>query len=132
MAYSGSLGLTGAVDFLGYQENPFQYMAQADVFVLSSLFEGFGNVIIEAMALGIPVIATDCPSGPAAIIHHGLNGYLVPIKDADGLAEQIQRVLEHPTERAEIVTEAKRSLGQYDLVMMLERYQTLYEGVLNA
>ncbi len=62
------LGLEDSVFFLGYQKNPFKFLYRSDVFVLSSLFEGFGNVITEAMACGLPIISTDCRSGPREII----------------------------------------------------------------
>ncbi|HEV7890130.1 MAG TPA: glycosyltransferase [Pyrinomonadaceae bacterium] len=87
------LGLKDCVRLLGFQENPYRYMAAADVFVLSSLFEGFGNVIVEAMACGAPVVATDCPYGPREIIRDGENGLLVEPASAASLARGILRVL---------------------------------------
>jgi glycosyltransferase involved in cell wall biosynthesis len=87
------LGLQGCVRLLGFHENPYRYMAAADVFVLSSLFEGFGNVIVEAMACGAPVVATDCPYGPRDIIRDGETGLLVEPASADSLARGILRVL---------------------------------------
>ena len=78
---------------IGFQKNPFKYISKAEVFVLSSFVEGFGNVIIEAMALGIPVISTDCPSGPGEIIDHGVNGFLVPVGDYRSIAEYILEIL---------------------------------------
>lgn len=62
------LGIDNKVIFLGYQKNPFKYLAKANIFVLSSLFEGFGNVIVESMACNTPVISTDCESGPREIL----------------------------------------------------------------
>lgn len=90
------LGLDGRVDLAGFQENPFSFMRQADVFVLSSAWEGFGNVLAEAMAQGTPVVSTDCPSGPAEILGDGEFGPLVPVGDAEALAGAIQAVLERP------------------------------------
>lgn len=81
------------VRLLGFQDNPYQYMAAADIFVLSSIFEGFGNVIVEAMASGAPIVATDCPYGPGEIIENGKNGLLVPTADPDALAAAILKVL---------------------------------------
>jgi glycosyltransferase involved in cell wall biosynthesis len=71
-------------------------MRQASVLALSSLWEGFGNVLVEAMACGTPVVATDCPSGPAEILQDGRYGPLVPMEDARALAEGILRCLEQP------------------------------------
>ncbi|HTB81773.1 MAG TPA: glycosyltransferase [Opitutaceae bacterium] len=83
------LGLADAVRFLGFQPNPFKYIAQADAFVLSSDWEGFGNVIVEAMALGVPVISTACPFGPPEIITSGENGLLAPVGSVESLADAI-------------------------------------------
>ncbi len=65
------LGLNDCVFFMGYQKNPFKFLSRSDVFVLSSLFEGFGNVITEAMACGLPIISADCESGPREILAPG-------------------------------------------------------------
>jgi glycosyltransferase involved in cell wall biosynthesis len=73
------LGVTDDIALPGFVENPFAYMARASVFVLSSAWEGFGNVIAEALACGCPVVSTDCPSGPAEILEHGKYGPLVPV-----------------------------------------------------
>ncbi|MCM2675726.1 glycosyltransferase [Alkalicoccobacillus plakortidis] len=65
MELTAELNLTEVVDFVGFQNNPYPYMKKADLFVLSSAWEGFGNVLIEAFAMGTTVVATDCPSGPS-------------------------------------------------------------------
>lgn len=90
------LGLADAVALPGFVENPYAYMAHASVFALSSVFEGFGNVVAEALAAGTPVVSTDCPSGPAEILANGQYGHLVPVGDADALADAIVATLQHP------------------------------------
>jgi glycosyltransferase involved in cell wall biosynthesis len=87
------LSIEGDIEMTGFQVNPFPYIAQADIFVLSSFYEGFGNVIVEAMALGIPVVATDCLSGPGEIIRNGENGFLVPVGDHDVMAARCLEIL---------------------------------------
>lgn len=90
------LGLQDAVRLLGFQKNPYAYMAAADVFVLSSIYEGFGNVVVEAMGTGRAVVSTDCPHGPREIITEGVDGMLVPPADAEALAAALSRVLTEP------------------------------------
>lgn len=86
------LGVAERVTFLGFQSNPYRHMASADVFVLSSRYEGFANVIVEAMVCGLPVIATDCPHGPGEILTDGQNGLLVPPGRPDLLAGAMRRL----------------------------------------
>jgi glycosyltransferase involved in cell wall biosynthesis len=89
-----TLGLDADVALLGYVENPYAYMTKSSVFVLSSAWEGLPTVLIEAMALGIPVVSTDCESGPAEILAGGKYGYLTPVGDSEALAEGILQVLD--------------------------------------
>ena len=90
------LGLTGAVDLVGFKENPFAWMAACDLFVLSSRFEGFPNVLVQAMACGAKVVSTDCPTGPDEILEGGRWGRLAPVGDAHALAIAMAQALEDP------------------------------------
>jgi glycosyltransferase involved in cell wall biosynthesis len=90
------LGIAGDTAFVGYQANPYKYMAKAAMFVLSSRFEGFGLVLVEAMALGVPVVSTRCPSGPDEILRHGADGLLVPVGDHGRLASAMTSLLLRP------------------------------------
>jgi glycosyltransferase involved in cell wall biosynthesis len=85
--------LEGAVELLGFRPNLFPWMARASAFVQASLFEGFPVAILEALACGAPVVATDCPSGPGEILQGGEFGLLVPPGDPEALAEAMERVL---------------------------------------
>lgn len=84
------------VSFPGFAPNPYPYMRRAAVFVLSSAWEGSPNVLTEAMALGTPVVSTDCPSGPSELLDNGRIAPLVPVGDADALATAIAHVLDNP------------------------------------
>jgi glycosyltransferase involved in cell wall biosynthesis len=90
------LGVAERVAFPGFVPNPRTQMAAAAVFVLSSAWEGFGNVLVEAMATGTAVIATDCPSGPREILCDGRLGPLIPVDDSDALAKAIDQTLQRP------------------------------------
>jgi glycosyltransferase involved in cell wall biosynthesis len=87
------LGLEEDVAMVGFNENPYAYMARATVFVLSSAWEGLPNALIEAMAVGTPVVSTNCPSGPVEILDKGKYGSLVPVGDSKVMAEAILGVL---------------------------------------
>lgn len=99
------LDLTGRVKLPGFVTNPYPYMAGADLFVLSSRWEGSPNVLVEALAIGTPVVATDCPSGPREILRDGSYGALVPVGDPLALAQAIGETLDRPLE-ADILREA--------------------------
>lgn len=94
-ALARELNLSKQVKFLGFHENPYPFMARSSCFVLPSDFEGFGLVLVEAMSLGVPVIATDCPSGPLEILEGGNSGMLVPMGDREQLASRISDLLEN-------------------------------------
>lgn len=99
LALAEELGIETAIDFQGFVHNPYTYMANAAIFVLSSRYEGFGNVLAEALACGCPVVSTDCPSGPAEILQNGAVGTLVPVGDAQAMAAAILASLAHPVDR---------------------------------
>ena len=90
------LDLGGVVSLPGFADNPYEYMRAADVFALSSRWEGFGNVLVEAMACGTPVVSTDCPNGPAEILEDGKWGHLVSVGDDEALAQAIIDTLNEP------------------------------------
>lgn len=93
MALAAAQGVADDVLLPGFRREPWPLVATADLFALSSDYEGFGNVLIEAMRLGVRVVTTDCPSGPAEIIDHGRYGELVPPGDAAALAAGMERAL---------------------------------------
>ena len=96
---ANQLGVAGDVALPGFQRNPLRYMTHAAVFALSSTWEGLGNVLIEALACGCPVVSTDCPAGPAEILLGGQLGRLVPVGDSQALADAICDTLARPPPR---------------------------------
>jgi glycosyltransferase involved in cell wall biosynthesis len=100
------LGASEDFTLLGYRRNPLPYMARAAVLVLSSRYEGFPNVLLEAMACGTPVVSTDCPSGPSEILDGGAYGALVPVADDAALAAAITATMANPPDRARLQARA--------------------------
>jgi glycosyltransferase involved in cell wall biosynthesis len=103
----GTLNLEGCVDLPGFTPNPFAFMAAADLFVLSSRWEGSPNVLTEALALDTPVVATDCPSGPNEILEGGRIAPLVPVGDPAALAEAMRKTLINPPPEGRMQAAAK-------------------------
>ncbi len=95
-ALAEELGIARDVALPGFDPNPVSAMARAAVFVLSSAWEGFGNVLVEALATGCPVVSTDCPSGPSEILEGGRYGRLVPVGDVSAMADAIGACLRDP------------------------------------
>jgi len=96
---AAELGIANRVIFAGFHSDPSPFYATADLFVLSSNHEGFGNVIVEALSFGLPVVSTDCPSGPAEILENGRWGRLTPVGDAQALARAMDESLSTPVDR---------------------------------
>ena len=101
------LGLASRVRVLGFRDDPRPYLAAAQVFVSASRYEGFGNVLVEAMACGTPVVATDCPWGPAEILDSGKAGILAPPGDIAALAQAIDSLLDDPARSRELAARGR-------------------------
>jgi glycosyltransferase involved in cell wall biosynthesis len=107
LALADELGIRADVDLPGFSDHIFSLMARCRVFVLSSAWEGFGNVLVEALACGAQIVSTDCPSGPAEILENGKSGRLVPVGDAVALAGAIEAALDHPLPVEDLKERAK-------------------------
>ncbi|MGE0371534.1 MAG: glycosyltransferase, partial [Gammaproteobacteria bacterium] len=101
-ALATRLGVTADIAFPGFAENPYSYLARARLFVLSSAWEGSPNALTEALALGVPVVSTDCPSGPRELLAAGRYGTLVPVADDAALARAMAATLDGPLPAAEL------------------------------
>lgn len=95
-ALAAELGIADAVALPGYAENPFAALARADLYVMSSRYEGLPGALIQALACGCRIVSTDCPSGPAEILDHGRYGLLTPVGDVEALARAMQTALATP------------------------------------
>lgn len=127
-AMARELGIGGRVHWLGHRENPFPYMKGARFFVLSSVWEGFGLVLLEAMTLGVPCIATDCPSGPGEILGGGTYGMLVRVGDVEGLAGGMERLSKDEGLRGELGRLAMVRGEELSLERMAREYRDLLNG----
>lgn len=101
------LDLQERVSLPGFAADPYPWFRSADLFVLSSSWEGFGNVMVEALECGVPVVSTDCPSGPAEILENGRFGKLVPVGDVEALAVAMAASLHETHDRQALMNRAK-------------------------
>ncbi|MCI0469463.1 MAG: glycosyltransferase [Nitrospirae bacterium] len=112
--------------FTGFQQNPYKYIRLAHLFVHTCLVEGFGNIIVEAMACGVPVIATDCPYGPREIIQHNRNGILVPMNDTEALSEAIEGLLVNEKRRGGMADNAAIRAHDFNVNKMVKAYEEFF------
>ena len=125
---AGSLGIDSKIAMVGETE-PYTYMRHGDIFVLSSLYEGFGIVLIEAMSLGIPVISTDCDHGPREIIENGKNGLLVPVADPPKMASEIIRLIRDKKLRDTLGEEAQKRSQDFARDRMVSGYEEIIKNL---
>ena len=116
---AAALGIADRVEFTGFVKDPSPYFRSADLFVLSSIYEGLPTVLIEALSFGLPIVSTQCPSGPSEILADGAFGYLVPPGDAAALAAAMRESLAaEPAPRRQIARALdftiERSVDQYE------------------
>ncbi len=116
-------GLKDHVVFLGYRKNPFKYMRHCDLFVLPSLWEGFGNVLVEAMACGVPVISTLCESGPREIIENSVSGLLVEPGSSKELLKAIKAIMDNPTYARELAKNARVRAAAFGASAITKQYE---------
>jgi glycosyltransferase involved in cell wall biosynthesis len=127
-----NLGLENDVLLAGFAQNPFKFIARSSVFVSPSFYEGFPNALLEAMALGIPVVSTDCPSGPREIIADGENGLLVLVGDVDALANAILRVLQDKDLAMKLSENGRRRIKDFSIDKIIKQYEDIFLSVANS
>jgi glycosyltransferase involved in cell wall biosynthesis len=123
------LSLEGYVEMPGFATNPFPIMRQADAFVLSSRFEGFALVLLEAMALGLPVVATDCVAGPSEILDKGRCGMLVPPEDHRALASAVSAMLQDRELAEQFRAAATARLKDFEPGRIVPEWQSLFHNI---
>ena len=125
-------GLTGAVRFLGHRDNVYPYLRRADVFIHTCQFEGFGYTMLEALACGTAVVATDCPYGPREVLDGGEYGVLVPPHDPQALAAAVLRLLSDPVRRRARVACGLRQAEKLSIRRMVSAYETEFLRLANG
>lgn len=125
LSLADELGLADVVSMPGYVDNPYRYMSQASVFLLSSRYEGLPTVLIEALACGCPIVATDCPSGPREILDGGKYGELRPVGDAAGLSNAVTDALAQP-DNAAVLRERADEFAPETVIDEYERFLADY------
>ena len=122
-----ALGIGESVKMPGAVNNVIPFLQESSVFVLSSRYEGFGNVIIEAMASGLPVVSFSCDYGPSEIIAEGEDGVLVPAGDVDALARAIEQLIQNEAERKRLAENAQKSARRFYIDNIMDQWEALIQ-----
>lgn len=125
---AAELGINGRVSLPGFVANPYAWMRRADLFVLSSRWEGFGHVIAEAMVCGAPVLATRCPSGPEEIISDGRDGVLCQAGSVEDLRDKLAQLAQEPELRRRLSVRARQSVQRFAINKIVGEYESLFKS----
>lgn len=123
------LGIGQQLVFQGAQKDAILQAAAGSCYVMSSLYEGMPNALMEAMAVGLPCVSTDCPNGPAELIRHGENGLLVPVGDVDALAQAMLKMIEEPMFAEKCGAKAKEILDTHSVTAKAAEYHAFIQQV---
>jgi glycosyltransferase involved in cell wall biosynthesis len=129
---AADLGLQSSVRFPGYVPRASSVLQSADLFVLSSRYEGFPNALLEAMSCGVAVISSDCRSGPAAIVRDGVDGLLVPAEDVAALTTAMRTLMERPDVRQRLARRAVDVLERFSIPTVMQSWDALFTSCRRA
>lgn len=121
-----NLNMEEKVKFLGFKENPYKYLNQADLFVQSSIYEGLPTVLIEALVLNVPVVATNCPDGASEILDNGKYGLLVKMNDEKALADAIEKILKDKDLQKKYKIKSKDGISRFDDKYITSLFEKLF------
>ena len=124
-------GLDGVVRLRGLTRSLDAELSRASIFVLSSRKEGLPMVLLEAMSTGLPAVSFDCPTGPAEVVEHGVNGLLVPAQDVAGLAAALSRLIENRSEREEMGRAARATAARYEMPAIADQWKDLFTDLVH-
>ncbi len=123
----GDHGLDDNIKLIGFKKNPYAYMRQADLFILSSMWEGFGHVIVESISCGTPVLATDCPHGPREILKDGEYGWLVSNNDHNQLAKKLEYLMLNHDEISKMSNKISKRAKEFDIKNIVKEYEATFK-----
>ena len=126
---ASACGVEQRVEFMGFQQNPYAVMRASDLFILSSRWEGLPNVVLEAMAAGVAVLATRCPTGPEEIITPGVDGELCEIA-VDSLTEHIDKLGASSSLREKLAEGGTKRIADFDLSCIIDKYERFFLSLL--
>ncbi|WKB80785.1 glycosyltransferase family 4 protein [Cellulophaga lytica] len=126
------LGITKSVHFYEPVKNIADKYQEASIYVMSSRYEGFGMVLTEAMAYGVPCVSFDCPHGPADIITHNKNGVLVPNNDSDKLANGLLHLIEDDDSRQKMGAAARKDVERYSIEKIALKWDALFKKIIRT
>lgn len=132
MAQIAALGLDDRVTLPGFSNDPHGAMRQADIFVLSSRYEGMPNALLEAMATGLPCVSFDCRTGPAELIDHGVNGWLVPAEDVPAFGMALAKLMDDADLRVHLGASARGVQSVFGVKAVLEQWNELLVSVIHG
>ena len=131
--YVQEYSLEEHIEFAGFQENPYPFFKAANLFCLSSLYEGLPNVLLEAMACEVPVLSTDCPSGPREILKDGQLGRLIPMANPTALADAIDDAIQHEKRWRSFIPMARHHVEEeYNLKTRIGQLEDLFETIVRS
>ena len=125
------LELNNDIVFVGQQSNPYKFMKNAEAFIFSSKSEGFGNVLVEAMIVGVPIVATDCPVGPREILQDGSCGKLVTVGDVNMMANSIHELLVDSNKKNNLITNANKRVKDFTVKDNINQFYSLINNIIN-
>jgi len=126
------MDMSGRIELRGISQKPGKWLEGATAFVLSSRYEGFANVLAEAMLAGLPVIAFECDFGPQEIVHHGMDGLLVPKNDVSALAGAMDHIMTHADVRERLGAKARQSAKRFAPATVIAQWDALVDTVIGS
>lgn len=127
-----AMNLEACVSFTGEQPNPYPFMKAADVYVCSSLYEGFSNSLLEALALGLPVVSTDHDFGAGEMIENNKSGLLVPVSQPEVMADAVLRILKNRELAQSLSLNARQRASEFTIEKTASKYEKLFQEVIKA